>query len=49
VQVMATFQSMQSKKSREASSQPKSSKQAPIVVSDDEQDKALLKLNKDNL
>jgi hypothetical protein len=32
-------------KSREASSQVKSPEQAPIEVSDDEQDEALLKLN----
>jgi hypothetical protein len=33
----------------EASSQLKSPKQAPMDVSDDEQDKALLKLNDDEL
>jgi hypothetical protein len=38
-----------SKKSREATSQPKSPEQAPMDVSEFEQDKALLKLNKDEL
>jgi hypothetical protein len=36
-------------KSEEASSQPKSPEQAPMEVSDDEQDEALLKPNEDEL
>jgi hypothetical protein len=36
-------------KSRVASSRPKSQDQAPMDVSDDEQDEALLKLNEDEL
>jgi hypothetical protein len=38
-----------SEKSREASSQHKSLEQAPMDVSEDEQDEALLKLNEDEL
>jgi hypothetical protein len=37
------------KKSGEASSQAKSPEQAPMEVSDDEQDEALLKLNRNEL
>jgi hypothetical protein len=38
-----------SEKPGEASSQPKSPEQAPMDVSEDEQDEALLKLNEDEL
>jgi hypothetical protein len=38
-----------SKKPGEASSQPKSPEHAPMDVSEDEQDEALLKLNEDEL
>jgi hypothetical protein len=49
VHVIASSQSMQSKKSGEASSQTKFLEQGPMDDSDDEQDEALLKLNKDEL
>ena len=38
-----------SKKSVDSSLQAKSMEQAPVEVSDDEQDEALLKLNEDEL
>jgi hypothetical protein len=41
--------SIQSKESREATSQPKSPGDAPMEVSDDKQDEALIKLNKNEL
>jgi hypothetical protein len=38
-----------SEKSGEATTQPKSPKHAPMDVSEDEQDEAILKLNEDEL